>query len=348
MNDFQRFHHLRSSADARSRYAEYTLRMTDLVWPIFVQEGHSICSPIKSLEGMHRWSPDRVHEAAAAARELGVDKVLLFPVIDPATKDAQGSRASDPEGPVPLAIRELRRSFPDLTIIADVCLCAYTDHGHCGLLQQNHSDDSNRHSDTNNTIDNDRTIELLASSACCFAAAGAHIVAPSAMMDGQVAAIRTALDGLDGLNDPSGAPPHSTTRIMSYSAKFASTLYGPFRDAADSSPSHGDRKAYQMDYRCRVQALSEIQADLNEGADIVMVKPASWYQDILDMVHRRHPTSKLAAYHVSGEYMMLKYGAQNGLFNFSQAYLEALTGLKRAGADWIITYGIKEIADALA
>lgn len=331
MRRFKRFHQLRTNPIIRDQHSEYQIQMDDIIWPLFVQEGQNICSPIPSLHGISRWSPDRIHEPAAFAHALGVNKLLLFPVIDPETKNPTGSRSSDPYGPVPLAIKILRASCPDMTLIADVCLCAYTDHGHCGILDHDLAGNSETR------IDNDKSIELLAASACCLAEAGAHIIAPSAMMDGQVSAIHSAFQG---------APYASDIQIMGYSAKYSSCLYGPFRDAAKSAPGHGDRHSYQMDYRNRSQALAEIEADIEEGADMIMVKPATWYQDILYQARMNYPGHRLAAYHVSGEYMLLKHGASHGLFDFTQAYMETLTGIKRAGADWIITYGIQEIANA--
>ena len=274
------------------------------------------------MTGCFHFSPDTIAAEAKEVASLGIPAVLLFGL--PEKKDSQGSEACSENSAVANAIRAIKDAVPDLCIITDVCLCAYTDHGHCGLLKDK-------------MIDNDATCKLLAKMALAHAKAGADMIAPSDMMDGRVAAIRSALDK-NGLEDIS---------IMSYAAKFASAFYGPFRDAADSAPTFGDRKTYQMDPANSDQAMSEIALDIEEGADIVMVKPALPYLDIITRAKQRFDVP-LAAYNVSGEYMMINSAADAGLINQKDCMLEALTSIKRAGADIIITYFAKEAARLLS
>ena len=254
-------------------------------------------------------------------RAFGVDKVLLFGAPDASQKDALGASAWSDEGVVPRAAAAVKQVFPDMTVMTDVCLCAYADSGHCGVV-------------SGGKVLNDETLPLLAKVAVAHARGGADVVAPSAMMDGQVGAIRRALDR-NGFRN---------VEVMGYSAKYASALYGPFREAEKSSPSFGDRKTYQMDYRNLKEALAEVEADIKEGAGTVMVKPAHTYLDVIRAVRAAYPKKRLAAYHVSGEYAMLKAAARAGVFEENAAVLEVLTAIKRAGADLIITYFAKQAA----
>lgn len=309
---------MRRTPVLRELVREMRLEATDLVLPLFVQAGLDGRTPIPSMPGVERLSISEAVREAGEARALGVPAVLLFGI--PADKDPEGSGAYDDEGVVQLAIRALKEAHPELLVLADVCLCEYTDHGHCGLLRDG-------------AVDNDASVELLARSAVSLARAGADAVAPSDMMDGRVGALRAALDE-EGMTD---------TAIVAYSAKFASAFYGPFRDAADSTPAFGDRRAYQMDPGNGDEAVREALLDVEEGADVVMVKPALAY---LDVVRRVKDATRLpvAAYNVSGEYAMLKAAAAAGLLDERAAVLEALLGIRRAGADIVITYHAKDVA----
>ncbi|MDR2118008.1 MAG: porphobilinogen synthase [Tannerellaceae bacterium] len=316
----QRFRPYRISQEVRDQYADTSLSAADFIYPYFVVEGKNIRTEISMMEGVFRLSIDRLLRDVEELQTLGIDKLLLFGVIPGNEKDSQGSRGTSPDSLICRAVEAIRKSFPGIKIITDVCLCEYTSHGHCGLL---HGKD----------VDNDSTLPLLAEMACRHAAAGADFVAPSAMMDGQVEAIRRRLDK-EGLS----------AQILAYSAKYASAFYGPFREAADSAPAFGDRKTYQMDYRTRNQGLEEIAADIAEGADWIMVKPALAYLDIIQRASVRFPSRPLVAYQVSGEYAMLKQGAKQGFFSEEQIFLESLTAIKRAGADCIISYYAKDFA----
>ncbi len=309
---------MRRTPVLRELVRETRLEATDLVLPLFVQAGLDGRTPIPPMPGVERLSISEAVREAGEARALGVPAVLLFGI--PADKDPEGSGAYDDEGVVQLAIRALKEAHPELLVLADVCLCEYTDHGHCGLLRDG-------------AVDNDASVELLARSAVSLARAGADAVAPSDMMDGRVGALRAALDE-EGMTD---------TAIVAYSAKFASAFYGPFRDAADSTPAFGDRRAYQMDPGNGDEAVREALLDVEEGADVVMVKPALAY---LDVVRRVKDATRLpvAAYNVSGEYAMLKAAAAAGLLDERAAVLEALLGIRRAGADIVITYHAKDVA----
>jgi porphobilinogen synthase len=298
---------------------ETVLSVDDLILPLFVTDGMGVERPIGSMPRHAQLSVDMLAPQLDQVVELGIPALLLFGI--PAMKDSTGSGAWDERGPVQRAIAAIKRQAPDIVVIADVCLCEYTDHGHCGVLSPG------------GDVINDSTLELLARSAVSFADAGVDIVAPSAMMDGQVAAIRSALD----------AEGHSGVPILAYAAKFASAFYGPFREAAESAPRFGDRKAYQMDPANGREALREVALDAEEGADMLMVKPAGPYLDIIRQVRDRYDLP-LAAYQVSGEYAMLKAAAQNGWLDERRAALESLTAIKRAGADLIITYYAKEAA----
>ena len=317
--NFARLRRNRSSDAVRSLVAETRLRPSDFVYPMFVTGGSGVKAPIGPMPGCYQLSVDEAVKSAATAHSLGIPAVLLFGL--PSTKDEVGSSAWDPDEPVQRAVAEIRSALPELAVITDVCLCEYTSHGHCGLLDQDGG------------VDNERTLPLLARTAVSHARAGATVVAPSAMMDGQVAAIRTALD----------AEGSGSTAILGYSAKYASAFYGPFRTAADSAPQFGDRRAYQMAPENRREAMAEIQADIDEGADMVMVKPALAYLDVIAEAKRRIAVP-LAAYNVSGEYSMVQAAAANEWLDGPRATLEILTSIKRAGADLIITYSACEAA----
>jgi len=313
---------LRESPALRRLVRETRLDAAALVHPLFVTAGSGLAEPIVSMPGQSRWTVESLETEIGALSSASLNAVLLFGI--PALKDARGSGASDANGPVPRAIAGIQRANSDMIIIADVCLCEYTDHGHCGLVTGD------------GQVDNDATLPLLAEAAVAYADAGAHVVAPSAMMDHQVGAIRRALDDAG----------HRHVAIMAYSAKYASAFYGPFRDAAGSTPSFGDRRAYQMDAANAREALREVRLDLEEGADIVMVKPAGPYLDIVRQV-RDAVDVPLAAYQVSGEYAMLKAAAERGWIDERRAVLETLTGIRRAGADIVITYYAKQAAEWL-
>ncbi len=303
---------LRASAGIRNMVRETQLSVQDFVYPIFVVPGINIKKEIPSLPGQYHLSADQAAEAAKEAAALGIPAVLLFGL--PEYKDAKGSSAWDMKSPVQRAMVLIKKALPDMVVIGDVCLCEYTDHGHCGLLK-------------GQEVDNDPTLDLLARVAVSQAKAGADMIAPSDMMDGRVAAIREALD-IEGFTNRS---------IMAYSAKYASAFYGPFREAADSAPKFGDRRAYQMDPANVREALKEVDLDVSEGADIVMVKPALSYLDVISKV-RDSFDLPVAAYNVSGEYSMVKAASANGWIEEQRTTLEILTSIKRAGADIIITY----------
>jgi len=299
----------------------------NLVYPLFVAPGKKFKKEISSMPGCFHLSPDEAAAEAGRCRDFGINAVLLFGL--PSKKDPLGKEAYDPKGPVPEAVRLIKRSVPDIGAITDVCLCEYTSHGHCGVVKKGR--------DGNFLVDNDLTLKLLVKEALVHAAAGADFVAPSDMMDNRVGAIRRALDGA-GCRQ---------TGILSYAAKYSSAFYGPFREAALSAPQFGDRKSYQLDPANFLEALREVELDVMQGADIIMVKPALAYLDVLRAVKDRFnfPT---AAYNVSGEYSMVKVAAQKGLINEKAMVLELLTSIKRAGADMIITYHAKEAAKWLS
>ena len=317
-----RMRRLRSSDAIRRLVRETTVSIDDLVYPLFVRYGSGVKEPIKSMAGCFHFSPDTVADEAAEVASLGIPAVLLFGL--PKKKDETGSQAWAEDGVVQRSIKAIKKRVPELLVITDVCLCAYTSHGHCGVVKQS------------GKIDNDATCELLAKIALSHAQAGADIVAPSDMMDGRVKYIRQVLEE-NNFHD---------VAIMSYAAKYASAFYGPFRDAAESAPAFGDRKTYQMDPPNARQAMAEIALDIEEGADIVMVKPALAYLDIIYRAKQRFDCP-IAAYNVSGEYMMLNTAAEKGLLDKSAAMLEMLTSIKRAGADIIITYFAKEVKEPL-
>jgi porphobilinogen synthase len=310
-----RLRRLRRTESLRKLTGQPVPGLEKMIWPVFVVEGENQKIEISSMPGQFRMSADELCGAVEPLAEQGLGGLMLFGVLDDADKDAQGSAAYADDGLVQRAVERIKSEFPDLTVFTDVCLCGYTDHGHCGAL----------HAGTE--VDNDETLKLLQKIALSHAAAGADGVAPSAMMDGQVAAIRRALE-TNGYSD---------TILMSYSTKFASALYGPFRDAADSSPQCGDRKAYQLDPMDLRQALRESQIDEEEGADILMVKPATFYLDVISKV-RKNTDLPLAAYNVSGEYAMIHALANSGGGDLHTLALENLAAIQRAGADIILTY----------
>ncbi len=316
-----RMRRLRRSETLRSMVRETQIAREDLILPLFVVEGSGVREPISSMPGVHRFSVDQVVIEAERVRDLGVPSIILFGIPD--TKDARGSGADEADGIVQRASRAIVEGVPDLVVMTDVCLCEYTDHGHCGTLD-------------GHEIQNDASLERLAATAVSHARAGASIIAPSDMMDGRVGAIRAALDA-DGFDQ---------VAIMSYAAKYASAFYGPFREAAESTPEFGDRRGYQMDPPNRREAMREMRLDLEEGADMLMVKPAMAYLDILADARREFEVP-LAAYQVSGEYSMIKAAGERGWIDADRAMEEAVVSIKRAGADMILTYAAADIAEKL-
>jgi porphobilinogen synthase len=317
-----RLRRLRANRALRGLVRETRLQPADLVYPMFVAHGLDRREPIEAMPGIDRLSIAHAVAEAGEAQALGIPAVLLFGL--PAAKDEEGSGAWDDEGVVQLATRAIKDAHPELLVITDLCLCEYTSHGHCGVL---------RAGGNGVMVDNDATLELLSRTAVSQARAGADLIAPSDMMDGRVGLIRCALDE-EG---------HSDTPIMAYSAKFASAFYGPFREAADSTPAHGDRRGYQMDPANGEEAVREARLDVEEGADIVMVKPALPYLDVIRAI-KDETQMPVAAYNVSGEYSMLKAAGAAGYLDERTAVLEALTSIRRAGADIVITYHAKEAA----
>ncbi len=313
---------LRRTASLRRLVRETHLVASQLVFPMFVRPGKKVRVPVASMPGNFQLSVDELVRDATAAAKAGVGGVLLFGI--PEHKDATGTSAWDDAGPVQEAVRALKREVPDLVVITDVCMCEYTDHGHCGVLRDG-------------DVDNDATLELLAREAVSHAAAGADIVAPSDMMDGRVGAIRSALDAAGFINTP----------ILSYAAKFAGPFYGPFRDAAESTPQFGDRRSYQMDSANSDEALREVELDIAEGADMLMVKPAGPFLDIIRRV-KEATGYPLAAYQVSGEFSMIKAAAERGWIDGERVMMDSLLGIRRAGADVVITYFAVDAAAAIA
>ncbi len=329
-----RLRRLRFSPGMRALVRETTLQPSQLIYPLFVRMGTGVKKPIVSMPGQFQWSPDTVVEEARAAADLGVPAVILFGI--PESKDSCGSGNLDPYGPVPTTTRALKKALPELLVISDMCFCEYTEHGHCGAINAL-GEEGYRPDLPEGYLLNDRTLELLGEASVVHAQAGADVIAPSGMIDGMVAAIRGALDvaGQDHV------------AVMSYAAKYASAFYGPFRDAAESPPQFGDRAQYQMDPANWRQALREVDLDVAEGADMVMVKPAMPYLDIIRLV-RDTCDLPLAAYQVSGEYSMIHAAAANGWLELQRSALESLLGIRRAGADMIITYFAKDVASWLA
>ncbi len=324
----QRMRRLRQNENIRRLVRETRVSVDDLIMPLFVRPGKGIKQPISSMPGNYQMSIDKLTEEAKELEGLGIPGIILFGI--PEKKDEMGSGAYADDGIVQKAIIAIKKATKNILVITDVCMCEYTNHGHCGFISK---DEKTGHFD----VDNDMTLELLVKEAVSHAKAGADIVAPSDMMDGRVAAIRKALDSAG----------FQYTPIMSYAAKYASAFYGPFREAQDSTPQFGDRKTYQMDPANRREAVREVMMDLEEGADVVMVKPAMPYLDVISDV-RAAVDVPVAAYQVSGEYAMIKAAAQNGWIDERAAALESLIAIKRAGADLIITYFAKDIAAALS
>jgi len=312
---------MRQTKALRDLVRETELSPRHLIQPLFVAAGEDVREPVLSMPGVDRLSINRLVEEAGEVHAAGIPGVILFGI--PQAKDEAGSGAYDPEGVVQLAVRALKEAHPELTVITDVCLCEYTDHGHCGFVRDG-------------VVDNDITLELLAKTALSHAEAGADVVAPSDMMDGRIGHIRTQLEE-EG---------HPNTAIIAYSAKYASAFYGPFREAADSTPGFGDRRGYQMDPANADEAVREAKLDLDEGADVIMVKPATPYLDVIRRI-KDATQAPMAAYQVSGEYSALKAAGQNGWIDERAAALECLTAIRRAGADLILTYYAKEAAEWL-
>jgi porphobilinogen synthase len=319
---------LRLTNNLRRMVRETQLAPDDFIYPLFVRYGENVRNPIRSMPGQYQFSVDQLRAEVREITALNIPAVILFGI--PEEKDSCGTENYNPDGIIPRAIREIKEAAPDLIVISDLCFCEYTDHGHCGII--NTPDHEHYHpSLPQGYLLNDPTLELLARSAVVHAEAGADIIAPSGMLDGMIGAIRTGLDEA-GL---------SHTSVMSYAVKYASAFYGPFRDAAESPPSFGDRSQYQMDPANRREALKEAALDVAQGADMLMVKPAMPYLDILSDVRQSYPLP-VAAYQVSGEYAMLHAAAQNGWIDLQRAALESLIGIKRAGADMILTYFAKD------
>lgn len=322
-----RMRRLRQHPALRDLVRETELSPRDFILPLFVRHGERVKQPIGSMSGHAQMTVDFLAAEVKEIASLGIPAVILFGI--PETKDATGSGACRDDGIIPRAIHAIKEAAPDLLVITDVCFCEYTDHGHCGVIENHHGKAD---------VANDPTLELLAKQSVAHARAGADVIAPSGMMDGMVAAIRGGLDAAGFANTP----------ILSYAAKYASGFYGPFREAAESTPQFGDRRTYQMDPANGAEALREVALDLAEGADLLMVKPALSYLDIISRVKQAHPEVPLAAYNVSGEFAMVKAAAANGWIDEQRVTLEILTSIKRAGADMIITYSAKDAARWLA
>ncbi len=320
---FKRFRRLRMNATLRSLVRETTLSLDDFIYPLFVKSGENIKKEIGSMPGVYQMSIDEILKECQTLQDLGLNSIILFGI--PEVKDSIGSDALCEHGIIASAIRAIKKSFPQMFIVTDLCFCEFTDHGHCGILDMEHE-----------SVDNDATLEILAKQALVHAHAGADMIAPSGMMDGMIETLREALDGEGFINLP----------IMSYSTKFASAYYGPFRDVAESAPSFGDRKTYQMDPANRREAIAESVEDEKQGADILMVKPALAYLDIIRDV-RNATTTPLCIYNVSGEYALLKAAAKAGVIDYDRVMMETMVAFKRAGADIIISYHAKEVAEIL-
>ena len=318
-----RLRRLRQTPAIRALVQETTLSVNQLIMPVFIKHGHGIKQAIQSMPGLFQFSVDQLENELQEIQACGISTILLFGI--PEHKDTLGSDSYHENGIIQTAIRVIKKIAPALTVIADVCFCEYTDHGHCGVVTERNG---------KHDVDNDATLELLAKQAVSFAQAGADIVAPSGMIDGMVYAIRSALDTHGYTHLP----------ILSYSVKYASNMYGPFRDAAEGAPQFGDRRSHQMNFANSQEALRECALDIAEGADMLMVKPAVTYLDVIRRVKDAYPAIPLCAYHVSGEYSMLKAAVANDWINERGAVLETLTAIRRAGADLIITYYAKDAA----
>lgn len=320
---FKRFRRLRINPKLRDLVTETTLSTNDFMYPLFVKEGENIKNEVASMPGVFQMSVDEVVKECDEIKKLGIYSIILFGIPD--VKDSIGSDALCEHGIMAKAVKAVKAAHPDIFVTTDLCFCEYTDHGHCGILDLEHE-----------TVDNDKTLEILGEQAVIHARAGSDMIAPSGMMDGMITAIREALDKAGFINIP----------IMSYSTKFASAYYGPFRDVAESAPSFGDRRSYQMNPANRREAILESLEDEKEGADILMVKPALAYLDIIRDI-KENSKLPLAVYNVSGEYAMLKAAAKAGVIDYERVMMETLLGFKRAGADIIITYHAKEAAKLL-
>ncbi len=321
-----RLRRLRSNPRLRDLVRETELNPRDFILPLFVRHGQNQRVPIRSMPGHDQMTVDHLPREIDEIASLGIPAVILFGI--PEHKDAVGSDAYDPNGVIQQAVRAIKGTRSDVLVMTDVCFCEFTDHGHCGIVNDKHG-----HTD----VDNDATLEILVKEAVAQCQAGADLIAPSGMMDGMIAALRSGLDSASFQNIP----------IMSYAAKYASAFYGPFRDAAESTPQFGDRRSYQMDPANAAEALREVALDVAEGADILMVKPALSYLDVIRRVKQAHPEIPLAAYNVSGEFSMVKAAAANGWIDEQRITLEILTSIKRAGADMILTYFAKDAANWL-
>ncbi len=320
---FKRFRRLRMNATLRSLVRETTLSMDDFIYPLFARSGEGIKKEIGSMPGVYQMSIDEIVKECGTLQTLGINAIILFGI--PEVKDSVGSDALCEHGIIASTIKAVKKAYPNLFVVTDLCFCEFTDHGHCGILDMEHE-----------SVDNDATLEILAKQALVHAHAGADMIAPSGMMDGMIEALREALDSEGFINLP----------IMSYSTKFASAYYGPFRDVAESAPSFGDRKTYQMDPANRREAIAESIEDEAQGADILMVKPALAYLDIVRDV-REATTTPLCVYNVSGEYALLKAAAKAGVIDYERVMMETMIAFKRAGADIIISYHAKEVAEIL-
>jgi len=321
---FQRFRRNRLNSHLRSLVRETHVSINDFIYPLFVRGGEGIKTEVSSMPGVYQMSLDEILKECEVLKELGIYSIILFGIPD--VKDSIGSDALHDHGIIATAIREVKRAHPDMFVISDLCFCEYTDHGHCGIIDHEHE-----------TVDNDATLEISAKQAIIHAKAGVDMIAPSGMMDGIIETLREALDGAGYENLP----------IMAYSTKFASGYYGPFRDVAESVPSFGDRSSYQMDPANRREAIAESVEDELQGADILMVKPALAYLDIIRDI-RENTSLPLAVYNVSGEYAMLKNAGAAGLIDYDRVLMETMIGFKRAGADIIISYHAKEVAKLLS
>ncbi|XPV70275.1 MAG: porphobilinogen synthase [Halarcobacter sp.] len=320
---FKRFRRLRINSTLRNLVQETSLSKDDFIYPLFVREGENIKNEVESMPGVFQMSIDEILKECEYIRSIGLNSIILFAIPD--VKDSIGSECLCDESIIARTIKAIKAKFPDMFIVTDLCFCEYTDHGHCGILDPK-----------TQTVDNDKTLEISAQQALVHAKAGADMIAPSGMMDGIIECLRTALDE-NGFKD---------LPIMAYSTKFASAYYGPFRDVAESTPSFGDRRTYQMNPANRLEALEESLEDEKQGADILMVKPALAFMDIIRDI-RNNSNLPICAYNVSGEYAMLKHAGDVGLVDYERVMIETLTGLKRAGANLIITYHAKEVCEIL-
>ena len=320
---FKRFRRLRINKNLRELVQENNISKNDFIYPLFVKSGEGIKKEISSMPGVYQMSLDKILEECKELQALGLNSIILFGI--PAVKDSIGSDALCEHGIIATAIKAIKKDFPDMFVVSDLCFCEFTDHGHCGILDMEHE-----------TVDNDATLEILVKQALIHAKSGVDMIAPSGMMDGMIEALREGLDSEGFENLP----------IMSYSTKFASAYYGPFRDVAESAPSFGDRRSYQMNPANRREAIAESIEDELQGADILMVKPALAYLDIIRDI-KENTTTPLAVYNVSGEYAMLKAAGAAGVIDYERVMMETMLGFKRAGADIIISYHAKEVANLL-